>query len=195
MLVFLEKLDHLSLPNYSEHQRQSFQMHLVEGEELVWNGLASISSCRNRCITLLKQVRMTQFLLYLLYAHNEQSYIAHKKIPIPWKKNILVQLNQKYRRIHNVLFSFIHDSDIYCHYLYHHHLNSGWEEKDSGALRCFTREDKSTMQVRSHQGNLEVGWLNNIEPIYLDCFLLSGRQFYSGWWRARNFNKWLWCPY
>jgi len=39
--------------------------------------------------------------------------------------NILVQLNQKYRRIHNVLFSFIHDSDIYCHYLYHHrnHFN------------------------------------------------------------------------
>ncbi len=32
LLVFPGELDHLSLPNYSEHQRHTFQLHLVEGE-------------------------------------------------------------------------------------------------------------------------------------------------------------------
>ena len=32
LVVFPGELDHLSLPNYSEHQRHTFQLHLVEGE-------------------------------------------------------------------------------------------------------------------------------------------------------------------
>ena len=32
LLVFPGELDHLSLPNFSEHQRHTFQLHLVEGE-------------------------------------------------------------------------------------------------------------------------------------------------------------------
>ena len=32
LLVFPGELDHLSLPNYSDHQRHTFQLHLVEGE-------------------------------------------------------------------------------------------------------------------------------------------------------------------
>lgn len=54
------------------------------------------------------------------------------------------------------------------------YLNSGWEEKDGGALRCFPREGASTQQVGSHERNLQIGWLDDLEPIYLDCFRKSG---------------------
>lgn len=38
LLAFCGEIDHLSLPNYSEHQRHTFQLHLVEGPgaEVTW---------------------------------------------------------------------------------------------------------------------------------------------------------------
>jgi len=54
------------------------------------------------------------------------------------------------------------------------YLNDGWEEKDGGALRCYPRKGTSTQKVGCHQGNLQVGWLDHLEPIYLDCFRKSG---------------------
>lgn len=54
------------------------------------------------------------------------------------------------------------------------YLNSGWEEKDGGALRCFPRDGVSSQPVGSHEGNLQIGWLDHLEPIYLDCFRKSG---------------------
>ena len=33
LLVFCGELDHLSLPNYSDHPRHTFQLHLVEGPD------------------------------------------------------------------------------------------------------------------------------------------------------------------
>jgi Rps23 Pro-64 3,4-dihydroxylase Tpa1-like proline 4-hydroxylase len=54
------------------------------------------------------------------------------------------------------------------------YLNSGWEEKDGGALRCFPRDGISSQPVGSHEGNLQIGWLDHLEPIYLDCFRKSG---------------------
>jgi len=54
------------------------------------------------------------------------------------------------------------------------YLNSDWEEKDGGALRCFPREGMSTQPVGCHEHNLQIGWLDDLEPIYLDCFRKSG---------------------
>jgi len=54
------------------------------------------------------------------------------------------------------------------------YLNSGWEEKDGGSLRCFARDGMSTHPVGSHQGNLQIGWFDHLEPIYLDSFRESG---------------------
>ena len=41
-------------------------------------------------------------------------------------------------------------------------------------MRCFPREGASTQQVGSHERNLQIGWLDDLEPIYLDCFRKSG---------------------
>eukprot|EP00578_Thalassiosira_sp_NH16_P010759 CAMPEP_0181120190 /NCGR_PEP_ID=MMETSP1071-20121207/24017_1 /TAXON_ID=35127 /ORGANISM="Thalassiosira sp., Strain NH16" /LENGTH=421 /DNA_ID=CAMNT_0023204815 /DNA_START=15 /DNA_END=1280 /DNA_ORIENTATION=+ len=57
------------------------------------------------------------------------------------------------------------------------YLNDGWEEEEGGALRCFPR-DKGSMstdvQVGAHEGNLQVGWVNGRDPVFLDCFRPSG---------------------
>jgi len=41
-------------------------------------------------------------------------------------------------------------------------------------LRCFARDGMSTHPVGSHQGNLQIGWFDHLEPIYLDSFRESG---------------------
>ncbi|CAB9496364.1 2OG-Fe(II) oxygenase [Seminavis robusta] len=54
------------------------------------------------------------------------------------------------------------------------YLNDGWLDSEGGALRTFPRETKSTHPVGSHNGNLQVGWLNKNEPVFLDAFRPSG---------------------
>ena len=57
------------------------------------------------------------------------------------------------------------------------YLNDGWTADEGGALRCFPRSDKElsrNAQVGAHEGNLQVGWLNGKDPVFLDCFRPSG---------------------
>ena len=57
------------------------------------------------------------------------------------------------------------------------YLNDGWTADEGGALRCFPRSDKDlsrNAQVGAHEGNLQVGWLNGKDPVFLDCFRPSG---------------------
>mmetsp|Transcript_24386 Transcript_24386/g.51100 ORF Transcript_24386/g.51100 Transcript_24386/m.51100 type:complete len:417 (+) Transcript_24386:111-1361(+) len=53
------------------------------------------------------------------------------------------------------------------------YLNDEWREEEGGALRCLPREEDQLsreVQVGSHQGNLQVGWLDKRHPVFLDCF-------------------------
>ena len=59
------------------------------------------------------------------------------------------------------------------------YLNEGWTAEDGGALRCFPRSNvnmkKNSIQVGCHQGNLQVGWVNDgVDPVFLDVFRPSG---------------------
>jgi len=59
------------------------------------------------------------------------------------------------------------------------YLNDGWQGEEGGALRCFPRSDDAraanNVQVGCHEGNLQVGWLNNDStPVFLDVFRESG---------------------
>mmetsp|Transcript_2535 Transcript_2535/g.3728 ORF Transcript_2535/g.3728 Transcript_2535/m.3728 type:complete len:380 (+) Transcript_2535:92-1231(+) len=60
------------------------------------------------------------------------------------------------------------------------YLNHNWEEHEGGALRTFPREHipttSSSMVLGAHEGNLQVGWLHDVEPVYLDCFRESGQS-------------------
>ena len=59
------------------------------------------------------------------------------------------------------------------------YLNEGWTKEEGGALRCLPPRDDSmrlnNVQVGSHEGNLQVGWVNNgVDPVFLDVFRESG---------------------
>jgi len=59
------------------------------------------------------------------------------------------------------------------------YLNEGWTKEEGGALRCMPRNDesmkKNTIQVGCHEGNLQVGWINDgVTPVFLDVFRESG---------------------
>lgn len=58
------------------------------------------------------------------------------------------------------------------------YLNEGWTKEEGGALRCMPRNDASmknnNVQVGCHEGNLQVGWINDNVPVFLDVFRESG---------------------
>jgi len=59
------------------------------------------------------------------------------------------------------------------------YLNEGWTKEEGGALRCMPRSndsiEKNTVQVGCHEGNLQVGWVNDgVDPVFLDVFRESG---------------------
>lgn len=59
------------------------------------------------------------------------------------------------------------------------YLNEGWTKEEGGALRCLPRSEasieKNTVQVGCHEGNLQVGWVNDgVDPVFLDVFRESG---------------------
>ena len=72
------------------------------------------------------------------------------------------------------------------------YLNDGWTADEGGALRCFPRsasEMSTGAQVGAHQGNLQVGWLNGKDPVFLDCFRPSGGAALYRLVSAKNINK------
>ena len=46
------------------------------------------------------------------------------------------------------------------------YLNEDWERSEGGALRCYAREDESTHPVGCNEGDLQVGWLNDTQPVF-----------------------------
>ena len=61
------------------------------------------------------------------------------------------------------------------------YLNENWKEDEGGALLCHPRSaheiDTSTVTdgpIGSHEGNLQVGWIDDHTPVYLDAFRESG---------------------
>ena len=68
------------------------------------------------------------------------------------------------------------------------YLNNDWREEEGGALRCFPRADESlsSCQVGTHEGNLQVGWLDGTDPVFLDSFRPSGM---SGLYRIISMDR------
>mmetsp|Transcript_14515 Transcript_14515/g.22156 ORF Transcript_14515/g.22156 Transcript_14515/m.22156 type:complete len:399 (-) Transcript_14515:291-1487(-) len=62
------------------------------------------------------------------------------------------------------------------------YLNENWKESEGGALLCHPRSahegDTSSFveggPIGSHEGNLQVGWMDDHTPVYLDAFRESG---------------------
>ena len=51
-------------------------------------------------------------------------------------------------------------------------------DSEGGVLRCFPRSDvnmkENSYSVGAHEGNLQVGWVNESSPVFLDAFRPSG---------------------
>eukprot|EP00521_Asterionellopsis_glacialis_P009448 CAMPEP_0195287924 /NCGR_PEP_ID=MMETSP0707-20130614/4790_1 /TAXON_ID=33640 /ORGANISM="Asterionellopsis glacialis, Strain CCMP134" /LENGTH=387 /DNA_ID=CAMNT_0040347729 /DNA_START=157 /DNA_END=1320 /DNA_ORIENTATION=- len=56
------------------------------------------------------------------------------------------------------------------------YLNDGWSESEGGSLRCYPRRPNmmSSTQVGSHDGNLQIGWIDGNQPVFLDSMRESG---------------------
>ena len=58
------------------------------------------------------------------------------------------------------------------------YLNDNWLDSEGGVLRCFPRSDvnmkENSYSVGAHEGNLQVGWVNESSPVFLDAFRPSG---------------------
>ena len=58
------------------------------------------------------------------------------------------------------------------------YLNDNWLDSEGGVLRCFPRSDvnmkENSYSVGAHEGNLQVGWVNESIPVFLDVFRPSG---------------------
>jgi len=63
------------------------------------------------------------------------------------------------------------------------YLNDEWAVEEGGALRCHPRSSHDNTVVDSvvggpigsHEGNLQVGWIDDHTPVYLDAFRDSGQ--------------------
>ena len=57
------------------------------------------------------------------------------------------------------------------------YLNEQWYAvDDGGALRGFTRTRRAMAPMCSHEGNLQVVWLNHVEPVFLECLSTDDRR-------------------
>ena len=55
------------------------------------------------------------------------------------------------------------------------YLNDNWTEPEGGSLRTFPRETLARAPVGAHQGNLQVGWIDQVHPVFLDAWRPSGQ--------------------
>ncbi len=81
------------------------------------------------------------------------------------------------------------------------YLNDNWKENEGGALLCHPRsqhDDEAFVEggpIGCHEGNLQVGWMDDHTPVYLDAFRESGMTaLYSCkgservYWSKRDFD-------
>lgn len=54
------------------------------------------------------------------------------------------------------------------------YLNDKWNDDEGGALHTFPRKELSKVPVGSHEGNLQVGWIDQIHPVFLDAWRPTG---------------------
>ncbi|KAI2501549.1 hypothetical protein MHU86_12926 [Fragilaria crotonensis] len=50
------------------------------------------------------------------------------------------------------------------------YLNDGWTKEDGGILHCFSRQSRSSAPVGAHEGNLQVGWMDHVHPVFLESW-------------------------
>ncbi|KAL3923859.1 MAG: hypothetical protein SGILL_001397, partial [Bacillariaceae sp.] len=55
------------------------------------------------------------------------------------------------------------------------YLNDDWGEDEGGSLHTFPRERLARVPVGAHQGNLQVGWIDHVHPVFLDAWRDSGQ--------------------
>lgn len=56
------------------------------------------------------------------------------------------------------------------------YLNDGWTKDDGGTLHCYPRRNRSSAPVGAHEGNLQVGWFDQVHPVFLDSWRGDGGQ-------------------
>ena len=54
------------------------------------------------------------------------------------------------------------------------YLNDRWSTTEGGSLRTFPRQKLARIPVGAHSKNLQVGWLDEFHPVFLDAFRSSG---------------------
>lgn len=55
------------------------------------------------------------------------------------------------------------------------YLNDEWAENEGGTLHCYPRALPSKTPVGAHEGNLQVGWIDHVQPVFLDAWRASGQ--------------------
>jgi Rps23 Pro-64 3,4-dihydroxylase Tpa1-like proline 4-hydroxylase len=55
------------------------------------------------------------------------------------------------------------------------YLNDAWSDTEGGALHCYPRRMLSDVPVGAHEGNLQVGWIDDTRPVFLDAWRESGQ--------------------
>jgi Rps23 Pro-64 3,4-dihydroxylase Tpa1-like proline 4-hydroxylase len=81
------------------------------------------------------------------------------------------------------------------------YLNDEWTNDEGGSLRCLPRRCKNTDTntnnnnesygpIGSHEGNIQIGWMDGYNPVYLDAFRDSGQTaLYSCQTASANNNN------
>ena len=54
------------------------------------------------------------------------------------------------------------------------YLNDAWQPEEGGSLQTFPRQPLAQFPVGAHEGNLQVGWMDQVHPVFLDAWRPSG---------------------
>lgn len=55
------------------------------------------------------------------------------------------------------------------------YLNDGWTAEEGGTLTTYPRQEPAKAPVGSHEGNLQVGWVDHTDPVFLNAWRPSGQ--------------------